>query len=122
MRIDKIRFFMARDTRVILDNLSKVVDGDTVVISYTVFRKNFNDDTIPAVKYHKTRKTMIIYEELKRYNNNVYTSFIEWAKENGLKILKVERRYLDDICVACGAYVAEGSHICNNCIRDAYEK
>lgn len=82
----KIEYYMAKDTRLVVDNFTKViVDEDMVVVKYTAFRKNLNDETITAVRYYKSKKTMIIYDKLKRYNDNAYNSFIEWAKEKGLK-------------------------------------
>ena len=87
----KIGYLMARDTRVIMDDLTKVIiDEDTVGITYTVIRKNLDDLIIPAIKYYESEKTMIIYNKLKKYNNNVYNSFIKWAEENEIKYMKIE--------------------------------
>lgn len=86
MRSKHIRYFMAKDTRLILSNLTKVIiDEDTVVVKYTVFRTNFDDITINAIKYSKSKKTMIIYDELRKHNKHIYYSFIEWAEENEIK-------------------------------------
>lgn len=91
MRNNQIRYFMAKDTRLILNNLSKVIiDEDTVVIKYTVFRKDLDDVTITAIRYFRSKNTMIIYDELKKYNRNIYNSFIKWAEDNGIKCIKLE--------------------------------
>ena len=76
----KIKYFMAKDTRLIMDNLTKViVDEDMIVIKYTMFRKNLDDLTITAIRYYKSKNTMIIYDELKEYDDDIedYTSVIE---------------------------------------------
>lgn len=86
----KITYFMEKDTRLITDNLEKVIiDEDTVVIKYTAFRKNLNDITITAIRYYKSKKTMIIYGKLKKYNSNVYEAFIKWGEDNGIKLYSI---------------------------------
>ncbi len=87
----KIGYLMEKDTRFVVNNLTKVIiDEDTVVIKYTVFRKDLNDETITALRYYKSKNTMIIYDKLKKYNNNVYNSFIKWARENRIKCKKLK--------------------------------
>lgn len=87
MRDNRTRYFMEKDTRLILNNLTKVIiDEDTVVFKYTIFKKNFNDVTFIAIRYSKSKNIMIIYDKLKKYNNNVYNSFIKWAEDNGIKL------------------------------------
>ena len=89
--MNKIAYFMAKDTRLIMDNLTKVIiDEDVVVIKYTVFRKDFNDETIIAIRYFRSKNTMIIYDKLKKYNKNVYNSFIKWAEKNKIKCVKLK--------------------------------
>ena len=83
---NKIAYFMAKDTRLIVDNLTKVIiDENTVVVKYTVFRRNLDDLTIIAIRYYKSKNSVIIYDKLKKYNPNVYEGFIEWANEKGIK-------------------------------------
>ena len=91
MRTKKIDYLMAKDTRFVVNNLTKVIVGKDIVVKYTVFRKDFNDETITALRYSKSKKTMIIYDKLKKYNKNVYKSFIKWARENRIKCKKLKR-------------------------------
>jgi len=88
----KIGYLMAKDTRFVVNNLTKVIiDEDTVVVKYTVFRKDLNDETITAIRYSKPKNTMIIYDKLKKYNKKVYNSFIKWARKNRIKCIKSKR-------------------------------
>ena len=88
----KIGYLMAKDTRFVVNNLTKVIiDEDTVVVKYTVFRKDLNDETITALRYYKSKNTMIIYDKLKKYNKKVYNSFIKWARKNRIKCIKSKR-------------------------------
>lgn len=50
--------------------------------------------------------------------NNREELLEQFIEEKGL----VRGLDLDDICVVCGVYVAEGSHVCNSCRRGAYEE
>lgn len=58
------------------------------------------------------------------FENNREELLIQFLDEKELKILKVSKQDLDDICVVCGVYVVEGKHVCNNCRSrgDAYEE
>lgn len=83
---NKIAYFMAKDTRLIVDNLTKVIINENeLLVKYTTFRRNLDDLTITAIRYYKSKNTMIIYDKLKKYNFNVYEAFIEWANEKGIK-------------------------------------
>jgi len=87
----RIGYLMAKDTRFVVNNLTKVIiDKDVVDIKYTVFRKDLNDETITALRYYKSKKLMFIYDKLKKYNKNVYNSFIKWARENKIKCKKLK--------------------------------
>lgn len=91
MMSKKIEYLMEKDTRLIFGNLTKVIiDKDVVDIKYTVFRKDLNDETITALRYSKSKNTMIIYDKLKKYNKKVYNSFIKWARENRIKCKKLK--------------------------------
>lgn len=82
----KIAYFMERDTRLIVDNLSKViVDENELLVFYTILRKNFKDEKNIVVRYIKNKNMLIIYNKLKKYNPTVYEAFIEWANKKGIE-------------------------------------
>lgn len=86
----KIRYFMAKDTRLIVDNLSKVIiNEDLLLIKYTIIKRNFKDEETTVIRYIKKKNRMIIYNELKDYNLSVYEGFIEWANEKGIECYSI---------------------------------
>lgn len=92
----KITYFMEKDTRIVVDNLTKVIVNENVLfINYTILRKNFKDEETTVIRYMRDKNRMIIYDELKKYNNNVYNSFIEWAEDKGIKWYSVGKVITD---------------------------
>lgn len=84
--ISKINYFMARDTRLVLDNLSKVIiNKNELFVNYTVPRRSLKDEKIIVARYMKNENRLIIYDKIKKYNSNVYEAFIEWAEENEIE-------------------------------------
>lgn len=84
--IKKIRYFMAKDTRLIVDNLSKVIiNEDLLLINYTILKRNFKDEKTTVIRYIKKKNRILIYDELKKYNPSVYEGFIGWANEKGIE-------------------------------------
>lgn len=82
----KIDYFMARDTRLVFNNLTKVIiDENELLINYTILRQNFKDEETTVINYTKDKNRMIIYDKLKKYNSNVYEGFIKWANEKRIK-------------------------------------
>lgn len=72
---------MDKDTRLILDNLTKVIiDENEVFVTCTV-QRILKDEKIVVVNYIKNENLLIIYDRLKKYNSNIYKAFIEWANE-----------------------------------------
>lgn len=86
---NKINYFMSKDTRLIVYNLTKIIiNKDLLLIQYTILRENFKDKKIIVVRYLKSKNRLFINEELKDYNPSVYEGFIEWANEKGIEIFK----------------------------------
>lgn len=87
---NKIAYFMDKDTRLILDNLTKVIiDENEVFVTYTV-QRILKDVKIAVVNYIKNENLMVIYDRLKKYNSNVYEAFIEWANEKDIEWYSVK--------------------------------
>lgn len=85
---NKIAYFMERDTRLILDNLSKVIISENVLlINYTILRRRrkVKNGKIPVVRYLKDKNRIIFYDTIKKYNSNIYKGFIEWAEDNKIE-------------------------------------
>lgn len=94
---NKIAYFMKRDTRLIESNLSKVIINENILlINYTVLRKNFKDKATTVIRYMRDKNRMIIYDELKKFNPNVYEGFIEWAEDNGIKWYSIGETIIDE--------------------------
>lgn len=57
--------------------------------------------------------------------NNREELLEQFIEKKGFRLRKVGNIDLDDICVVCGVYVAEGAHVCSHCRRrggDEYEE
>lgn len=94
----KITYFMEKDTRLVLDNLTKVViNEDLLLVNYTILRRSLKDKKIPVVRYIKDKNRIIIYDKLKKYNSNVYKAFIEWANEKGIKWWSIGKVIIDEM-------------------------
>lgn len=94
---NKIAYFMERDTRLILDNLSKVINNENeLLVKYTVLRRSLKDKKTTVVRYMKNDNRLIIYDKLKKYNPNVYKGFIEWANEKGIKWYSLGKVIIDE--------------------------
>lgn len=92
---NKIAYFMEKDTRLVLGNLSKVVVNENeLLINYTILRRSLTDEEIIVVNYIKNKR-LIIYEKLKEYNSSVYEGFIEWANEKRIKVYAVGESIID---------------------------
>lgn len=84
--MNKINYFMEKDTRLVNYNLTKIIiNKDLLLIQYTILRKDFKDKKIIVVRYLKSKNRLFIYEELKDYNPSIYEGFIEWAEANGIE-------------------------------------
>lgn len=89
----KINYFMGKDTRLIVDNLRKVIINENELLVYcTIQRRSFKDIEIIAVDYIVDKNIMIIYDNLKKHNSKVYEGFIEWANKKGIEISKQKFR------------------------------
>ena len=94
----KITYFMEKDTRLITDNLSKVIiNEDMILIKYTAFRRNLDDLTFTAIRYYKSKNRIFIYDKLKKYNPNVYEAFIEWANEKEISWYSFEEKMIEEV-------------------------
>lgn len=83
---NKIAYFMEKDTRLIVENLSKVIFNENqVFVNYTISRRSLKDEKTIVVRYIKNKNRVFIYDKLKEYNPNVYKGFIDWANEKGIK-------------------------------------
>ena len=91
---NKINYLMSRDTRLVLDNLRKVIINENeLLVNYTILKKDLKDEEIIVVNYIKDKNRMIIYDVLKKYNHSIiYDAFIEWAHEKGIEIFKQKIR------------------------------
>ena len=86
----KIAYFMERDTRLVVDNLSKVIIGENILlINYTILRKRLKDKEFTVIRYIKDKNRIIIYDKLKKYNPTVYKAFIDWAEENKIECYSI---------------------------------
>ena len=51
---NKIAYFMEKDTRLIIDNLSKVIFNENqVFVNYTILRRSLKDEKTIVVRYIK---------------------------------------------------------------------
>lgn len=83
---NKIDYFMKKDTRLVFNNLTKVIINENeLLINYTILRKNFKDEETTVINYTKDKNRILIYDKLKKYNSKVYEGFIEWANEKRIK-------------------------------------
>lgn len=81
---NKINYFMDKDTRLVLDNLTKVIVNENILlVDYTIGR--LNDKKITAIRYLRDKNRMLIYGILKKYNPNAYEGFVDWANEKGIE-------------------------------------
>lgn len=86
----KIAYFMEKDSRLIVDNLTKiVVNENLLIVYYTILRRNLKDEKTTVVRYLRDKNRLIIYDKLKEYNPIVYQAFIEWADEQGIECVSI---------------------------------
>ena len=84
----KITYFMEKDTRLILESLTKVIVNENILlVDYTIGR--LKDKKITVVRYMKDKNRIIIYDKLKKYNFNFYKAFIDWAESNGIECYSI---------------------------------
>lgn len=82
----RIKYFMAKDTRLIDGNLTKVIVNENIVlVNYTVQKRSLKDEKETVVRYLRNKNRILIYGILKKYNPIVYEGFIDWAENKGIE-------------------------------------
>ena len=89
---NKIAYFMDKDTRLVIDNLRKVIINENLLLVYYTIK----DENSTVVRYIKNKNRVFIYDILKKYNSNIYKAFIEWANEKGIKWYSLGKVIIDE--------------------------
>lgn len=94
---NKIAYFMEKDTRLIIENLSKIIFNENqVFVEYTVIRRSLEYEKSIVVRYIKNKNRLIIYDKLKEYNPNVYKGFVDWANEKGINWYSFREKIIEE--------------------------
>lgn len=83
---------MDKDTRLVIDNLRKVIINENLLLVYYTIK----DENSTVVRYIKNKNRIFIYDILKKYNSNVYEGFIEWANEKDIKWYSLGEVIIDE--------------------------